>query len=83
MANREPIPANKKQGEMEMYKKTTFPLITKGLQEAYEQGTKGSQDKTPDICGFYGRGCRQLGKAEGANRALCQSCGLAYYCSFA
>jgi len=28
-----------------------FPVITKALQEAYEQGTKGSQDKTPEIIG--------------------------------
>lgn len=57
-----------------------FTVVTKSLQEAYEQGTKGSQDKTPDICGYYGRACRQMDKAEGANRALCQGCGLAKYC---
>ena len=57
-----------------------FPVITKSLQEAYEQGTKGSTDKTPDTCGYYGRACRQLEKAEGANRALCQGCGLRVYC---
>jgi hypothetical protein len=57
-----------------------FPVITKILQEAYEQGTKGSEDKTPDICGYYGRACRQLEKQEGANRALCQGCELSKYC---
>ena len=57
-----------------------FATITKGLQEAYEQGTKGSQDKTPEICGYYGRACSQIDKAEGANRIPCQSCGLAKYC---
>ena len=63
-----------------MTKTLAFPVITKSLQEAYEQGTKGSQDKTPDICGFYGRACRQLEKEEGANRASCQYCGLKMYC---
>lgn len=58
----------------------SFPIITKAHQEAYEQGTKGSKDKTPEICGYYGRACRQLGKVEGANRMLCTDCGLAKYC---
>ncbi len=61
----------------------SFPIITKSLQEAYELGTKGSEDKTPEICGYYGRACRQIDKSEGANMALCQGCGLARYCSFA
>ena len=60
--------------------KPVFPIITKGLQEAFEQGTKGYDDKTPVICGRYGRSCRQLEKQEGANRASCQHCGLAKYC---
>ena len=59
----------------------TFPLITKDLQEAYEQGTKGSRDKTPEICGFYGRACSQIGDPKGTNRALCMGCGLAKYCT--
>jgi len=58
---------------------TTFPVVTKNLQEAYEQGTKGYTDKTPDICGYYGRACRQLEKQEGANRMSCQYCGLMEY----
>jgi hypothetical protein len=58
---------------------SVFPMITKSLQEAYEQGTIGSQDKTPELCGYYGRACRQLDKPEGANRMLCQGCGLAKY----
>lgn len=57
-----------------------FPIITKSLQEAYEQGAKGSLDKTPEICGHFGRACRQIEKEEGANRALCQGCALAKYC---
>lgn len=61
---------------------TAFPIITKSYQEAYELGTKGSQDKTPEICGFYGRACRQMDKDEGACRALCIDCGLAKYCEY-
>lgn len=57
-----------------------FTKITKILQEAYEQGTKGSQDKTPEICGYYGRACRKMDNEEGANRNLCMSCGLERYC---
>lgn len=56
-----------------------FAIITEKLQKAYERGAKNSQDKTPEICGYYGRACRQMGKAEGANRALCYCCGLAEY----
>lgn len=56
-----------------------FPIITKSIQEAYKQETEGSEDKTPEICGYYGRACRQLEKKEGASRALCQHCGLAMY----
>lgn len=57
-----------------------FPMITKDLQKAYEEEANGSPDKTPDICGYYGRACRQMEKPEGANRMLCQGCGLVKYC---
>jgi len=73
------IRSNNTTNESEVIKMTTFSVITKSLQEAYEQGTQASQDKTPEICGYYGRACRQLEKQEGANRMLCNGCGLAYY----
>ncbi len=57
-----------------------FPVITKSLQEEYEKKSIGSQDKTPEICGYYDRACSQIDKTEGANRMPCQHCGLAYYC---
>jgi PHP family Zn ribbon phosphoesterase len=57
-----------------------FPVITTGLQKSYEKETKGNIDTTPELCGYYGRACRQLEKSEGANRMLCQNCGLAKYC---
>ena len=59
-----------------------FTIITKSLQESYEQGTKGSQDKTPEICGYYGRACREMDSEKGANKMPCQSCGLAKYGSW-
>ena len=60
--------------------KAVFPIITKALQEAYEKANEGNKDETPEICGYYGRACRQLEKSEGANRMTCQYCGLAKYC---
>lgn len=67
------IPTVRKRGIM-------YPIITKLLQEDYEHKTLGSEDKTPDICGYYGRACRQMDKAEGANRMLCTYCELAKHC---
>ena len=60
--------------------KNAFPVITKPLQEDFEKAAAGSPDKTPCICGYYGRACRQLNKAEGANRANCMYCPLAKFC---
>jgi hypothetical protein len=58
-----------------------FPVITKSLQEAYEKESLEVYGRyTPEICGYYGRACRQMEKSEGANRALCMSCDLAKYC---
>ena len=57
----------------------SFRIITKSLQENFEKNNVGKQDKTPDICGYYGRACRQMEKLEGCNRALCSRCPLANY----
>ena len=57
-----------------------FAMITKPLQEAFEQATVDMPDKTPLICGYYGRACRRMGDPEGANRALCMGCPLAKFC---
>lgn len=59
--------------------KTTFPIITSEIQSAFEKAMQSEIDRTPDICGFFGRACRQLGKAEGANRANCMTCPLAVF----
>lgn len=60
---------------------SAFPIITKQLQAAFERSLPyGAPDKTPCICGYYGRACRQMGKEEGANRANCMRCPLAKFC---
>lgn len=55
-----------------------FPIITNELQKRFENQS-GKLDETPDICGFYGRACRQMNKSEGANRFICNGCGLKEY----
>lgn len=57
-----------------------FAMITQPLQEAFERAAEGAPDKTPLICGYYGRACRRLGDPDGANRALCMGCQLAKFC---
>lgn len=57
-----------------------FAIVTKESQKNYEQGMQDNTDLTPDICGYHGRGCRQMDKTEGCNRALCHGCGLAEFC---
>lgn len=55
-----------------------FPIITNAVQKEYEKcsmNTKSS-DRTPEICGYYGRACGQMDKNEGANRMLCNHCPL-------
>lgn len=55
-----------------------FPIITPDLQKVYEMNA--APDGTPDICGHRGRACRQMGRDEGANRALCADCKLQEFC---
>lgn len=58
-----------------------YPIITKEKQNLYENTLeKNREEYIPEICGFYGRACRQMGKLEGANRTLCSGCTLAEYC---
>lgn len=58
-----------------------FPVITEEIQREYESQCQARADRTgiPMICGCWGRACRQMNKAEGANRANCQGCPLATY----
>ena len=54
-------------------------IITTEKQQAFENSTSGAK-KVPELCGHCGRACRQMNKAEGANRMLCVGCPLAEYC---
>lgn len=57
-----------------------FPIITEDIQKKFESThADNTSMELPIICGFYGRACRQMGKAEGANRMLCNGCALAAY----
>lgn len=58
-----------------------FPIITKKVQDSFEtqQRILCIADGVPDICGYYGRACRQMDESEGANRMLCTTCPLAEY----
>ena len=58
-----------------------YPIITEKLQRLFENDALSSDlsDETPNICGYYGRACRQMNKPEGANRCLCHGCPLKLY----
>lgn len=59
--------------------KSIFPIITREKQAAFEaQATAAQKDEIPCICGYYGRGCRQMG--DKADRMLCIGCHLAAFC---
>jgi len=56
-----------------------FPIITRLIQMQFEREERGKVDRTPMICGTYGRACQQMDKREGANRANCMYCPLAAF----
>ena len=56
-----------------------FSIIFKEIQADFERQAQNIK-YIPQICGICGRACRQMNRAEGANRALCQGCDL---CTFA
>ena len=60
----------------------TFAIITIDKQQAFETICEGIDIAVniPEICGHYGRACRQMEKNEGANRAICTMCPLAKFC---
>lgn len=58
--------------------KSIYPIITREMQAAFEaQANAAQKDKIPCICGYCGRGCRQMG--DSANRAICSGCPLATF----
>ena len=60
----------------EMFNIATHPIITEAIQAEYEAECRkfGDSDATPEICGIYGRACRQMN--DRAARALCSDCPL-------
>lgn len=57
-----------------------FNIITEEIQKDFEKACNGvTPDSLPNICGYCGRGCRQMNKEEGANRATCMTCPLSEY----
>lgn len=59
----------------------TFPVITKEKQKFYENFCLNNSlfNNTPEICGYYGRACRNMGKR--ANSMLCGDCNLSHFTS--
>lgn len=57
-----------------------FPIITAQKQKIYEAFckemicTEHGKNDIPDICGYYGKGCRHMDKK--ANSMLCNGCTL-------
>lgn len=57
-----------------------FAKITREVQKEFERKCKGEiPENIPMICGYLGRACRQMNKAEGANRMNCMDCPLAEF----
>lgn len=54
-------------------------VITKSDQMAFEGATKELPDRTPAICGYYGRRCLRMYNTEGPNLPICMYCPLAKY----
>lgn len=58
-----------------------FAIITQKIQKDFENQNENTATaaRIPMICGHCGRACRQMEKAEGANRANCMYCPLAKF----
>lgn len=59
-----------------------YPLITEEKQKLYEKihmGYTNLRNDIPDICGYYGRACRQMN--DKADRMLCMGCTLSIFIS--
>lgn len=59
-----------------------FPIITKEKQKTYENIFIDDElllNNIPEICGYYGRACRQMDNK--ADRMLCNGCSLSIFIS--
>lgn len=52
-------------------------VMTEKVQALYEKANEGRSDGTPEICGYYGRACRQMGTTP--SHAPCMRCPLAKF----
>lgn len=52
-------------------------VMTESVQAGFEKANEGRPDGTPEICGYYGRACRQMGTTP--SHAPCMHCPLAKY----
>ena len=53
---------------MKQDKQMCFPIITKEVQKQFEKECGDKPDETPEICGYYGRACRCLGRLCGTEK---------------
>lgn len=52
-------------------------VMTEKVQALFEKANQGGLDKTPCICGYYGRACRKMGTKP--DSMLCTHCPLAKF----
>lgn len=59
-----------------------FPTVTEEKQKIYEEiylAHPELKNEIPEICGYYGRACRQMNNK--ADRVLCNGCSLSLFIS--
>lgn len=52
-------------------------VMTEKVQALFEKANEGLTDRTPCICGYYGRACREMGRKP--SRMPCLHCPLAKF----
>lgn len=59
-----------------------YPIVTKNKQRVYEKfflNNENLKNNIPEICGYYGRACKQMN--DKADRTLCNKCTLSLFIS--
>ena len=52
-------------------------VMTEKVQALFEKANEGLTDRTPEICGIYGRACHEMGRNP--SRMPCLHCPLAKF----
>lgn len=52
-------------------------VMTEKVQALFEKANEGLTDRTPEICGYYGRACHEMGRNP--SRMPCLHCPLAKF----